>query len=670
VAATLSTSLPTRPTAPPSSALTTWRRGGALWLDALIVVGLLMLALPDRVAFLDVAAAKSDEGIRLEQLYMMSLGYQPIRELFASQGPLSLQATYPLFALLGGTLAAARMAVGIYSLAEIAAVYLLGCQVGGRLAGTLAGLLLALSPVYLRNSRTALVEIPALLPATLAILAALRYRGGGHLTWLLLSSVLLALALLIKPVVAAAGLPWLIAVLGRPDGRWRALGLAALAGLVVAVAVVFYSGPAELFDQVLRYRVGSARAEGWSPAENLDVLRDELRLESAVWLPLLIVALIGLPFLRGDTALIPASWLLATTALLLLYTPLMSKHAVVLLPPAALVVGCALSPAWLTVLRQIGGGRSDRLGRLRHLARPICLASVACVLLTLAGAATLPAVFQRTRGVVLAGTVGDARNDAYADDVSLCSALSGPQEYILVDEPYLAYLCRRRMPPSLVDPTLFRLRSGSLTRAEVVEAAQRYDVRMMLLWSDGLRDLQKFGDWVDANYRAVKIYQRGNTKDRALYLRNDASFEQARPIVRGGLPTAVQADFGGQLRLAAGSAEPAELRKGGNLAVTSEWEALAPLAVDYHVLAILSGANGQPVAQVERTLGGGGEGTAAWEVGRWTVRSFQMSLPSQLASGEYQLSLAVYDSKARQRLPRSDARLPSDSAPIGTVTVR
>ena len=666
MAASLSTRLST-----PRAAPTALQRGGALWLDALIVLGLLSLALPDRVAFIDVAAAKSDEGIRLEQLYMMSLGYQPIRELFASQGPLSLQATYPLFALLGGSLAAARLAVGVYSLAEIAAIYALGTLIGGRLAGAFGGLLLALSPVFLRNSRTALVEIPALLPATLAIALALRCRDSGRLTWLVGSSALLTLALLVKPVVAAAGAPWLLAVLGRRVGRLNALVFAALTGLVIGGAVALYSGPTELYDQVLKYRVGSAQAEGWSLAENVDVLRDELRLESAVGLPLVVAALIGLPLLAGTAGLVPAIWLLASVGLLLVYTPLMSKHAVVLLPPAALTVGCALGPAWLWVLRAIDDLRRRRRSvALRRIWQPTGLIAATCAVLTLVGVATLPGVFQRTRGVVLAGTVGDARNDVYADDVALCSALTGPQAFILVDEPYLAYLCRRRMPPSLVDPTLFRLRSGALTRAEVVEAAQRYDVRMMLLWSDGLRDLQKFGDWVDANYRAVKIYQRGNAKDRALYLRNDADFERARSIVRGGLPTIVAADFGDQLRLAAGSAEPVEVRRGGSLAVSSEWEALAPISADYHVLAILSGPNGQPVAQIERSLGGGGEGTAAWEVGRWTVRSFQMPLPAQVTAGEYQLALAVYDSKARRRLARSDRGQPAELAPIASVTVR
>jgi hypothetical protein len=84
--------------------------------------------------------------------------------------------------------------------------------------------------------------------------------------------------------------------------------------------------------------------------------------------------------------------------------------------------------------------------------------------------------------------------------------------------------------------------------------------------------------------------------------------------------------------------------------------------VDYHVLAILSAADGQPIAQLERTLGGGGAGTASWQPGRWTIRTFSLPIPPRTAPGDYSLSLALYDSRARQRLP-GEAR-------IATVRVR
>ena len=612
---------------------------------------MLLAALPWRLINIDLAAAKSDEGIRLAQLYLMSTGFRPIRDIFASQGPLSLDATYPLFALLGGSLGAARLAVVAYSLAELAACYLLARQLGGRLAGLLAGLLLLLSPVYLKNSRTALVEVPALLPATLAIVAAVHYSSRGGRRWLLVSACLLAVALLIKPMVLAAILPIGLALWTRRQDRWTSLGLYALAaGALVAVVVVAY-GPTQLYDQVVLYRVGSAQAEGWSLLENLDILYDELNAESPAWLVLAFLALPVCGLARDRRALLAATWALASLALLVIYSPLATKHAVILLPPLAVLIAVAATGAWRW--------RREQRPAVRSLATGVGLLLLVWYL------TSVPGVLARGRALTIAGTAGSG--DAYRDEVTLLTGLTAPGDFIVVDEPYLAYLSRRRVPPSLVDPTVFRLRSGTLTGGEVITAATEYDARALLLWSDGLRDLKRFGDWVDASFRPVKIDERSNGKDRALYLRNDADLSAARALLRAELTPVESANFGGQLALTAAGQETEEARAGSPVSISSEWEAQVALTVDYHVLAILRGPDGEAVAQIERSLGGGGAGTATWEAGRWTLRTFNLTVPRRTPPGEYRLLLAVYDSKARKQLTLASG---GDEAVIGTLRVR
>ena len=218
----------------------------------------------------------SDEGIRGLQLRLMAAGFRPVSEIYASQGPLSLTALYPLYVAFGGDIVAARLAVVVYSLVGLLAVYWLGRLVGGRVGGWAAAGLLLLSPTYLVNSRLALVEVPALVPATLALGAGLAYGLDGRRRWLLASAVALALALSIKPmtvpVVPAIGLALLLrrvpsSELKVPSGRLgrRArlatlsselgadVALYAAVAIGVAGAIVLAVGPAELYDQLVRY---------------------------------------------------------------------------------------------------------------------------------------------------------------------------------------------------------------------------------------------------------------------------------------------------------------------------------------------------------------------------------------------------------------------------------
>ena len=75
------------------------------------------------------------------------------------------------------------------------------------------------------------------------------------------------------------------------------------------------------------------------------------------------------------------------------------------------------------------------------------------------------------------------------------------------------------------------------------------------------------------------------------------------------------------------------------------------MAVDYRVITRLHGASGQPDLQTERSLGGGGEGTASWEPGRWVLRTQLVPIPPRTRPGDYQLSVALYESKSRTSPP-------------------
>jgi hypothetical protein len=619
-------------------------------------------ALAARLVNLGAFGAKFDEGIRAEQLLLMRAGFRPVRDIFTAQGPLSLHIFYPAYVLLGETLTAARGAVVLYSMLGLLAVYWTARQAAGRPAGLLAVLLLALSPLYLKNSRLALLEVPALAPATVALGAALRYQACREASgwerrlgsrWLLISAASLAIALLIKPIVVGVAPPIGLALLLRPGRRWRDLLRYGLVVAAIAALVALLYGPGELWEQEVVYRDHARRATGWSLKENWSILGEELRDESLASYGLAAVCAPLLVALRPRLGLPLASWPLASLGLLLVYSPLQFKHAVILFPPLALV-----SAAGLAVLADARWKETPIGGRIG-----LGLAALLAVWYI----ASLGTPIRSGSQVVNAA--GETRGESFGEEVQLISQLSRPDGYIVVDEPIVAFDSRRLVPPYLVDPSTYRVRSGTLRGEEVVEATERFDARLLFLYSDGLRDLRRFGEYVDQRYRAVRISERPNGKDRALYLRDDSDFETARSVVARQADRPLRADFAGQLRLVGFSLGREEARPGLSAALTLHWEALQPIPVDYRVVTHLRAGEADLLS--ERSLGGGGEGTSSWEPGRWVVRTQSLPIPARAAVGDYTLSVSVYDSRARVFAPvTAGAGAGGSEAPLGAIRVR
>jgi hypothetical protein len=223
--------------------------------------------------------------------------------------------------------------------------------------------------------------------------------------------------------------------------------------------------------------------------------------------------------------------------------------------------------------------------------------------------------------------------------------LTSRDDFIVTDQPYLAFLAERKVPPELVDTALTRIRSRSLTGGQAIATAAQYDPKLIVLWGDRLRSLPTFKQWVDRNYQVIKVYNRRGDTDRAIYLRRDADFTAARAALDAGQegPTA---DFNGELRLVGAQLDRAEVTSGQGATLTLLWTQLRATEVDYHTLLDLRDADGRSVDDQEKSLGGGSDGTAQWQPGRWLIQS-SFIVTDQVAPGQYAVTLSLYDSKAR-----------------------
>jgi hypothetical protein len=630
-------------------------------LDLAAVSAVLLLALTPRLINLDSYSGLFDEGIRVEQLFLMSHGYRPFREIFAAQGPLLLDAYYPLYALfaalLPSKLVAARLVVVTYSLVGLAGLYWVGHQLAGRAGGLAAALLLALSPLYLEGSRLALAEVPALAPAILALGCSLRYsRPGSGTIWLVAAGLLLTISLLMKPIALAAAPAVALAALLRGRRGLRDLLLVGLAMLLLASAAVWLLGFHEIRDQILAYRAASRDAAGWSVRKNLQAIQNGLTFEPLALLPL--SALGGIALLLADwRRTLPAVvWALTGLLLLLVYSPLHGKHLVVIVPGLTLLVGAGAVAAW-----RLGACRWPEHRNL-VVGLPLLLAAV----WYLAGLLPLLAhTGQLLR--VTADTDVDPAFEQYADAVAAIRALTQPDEFVVTDQPYLAFLAERKVPPELVDTAITRIRSRSLTSSKAQAQAANYQPRVVLLWGDRLRSLGGFKSWVEQNYQVVKVYNRRGDTDRALYLRRGADLRAARAMLADPLGQAPSADFGGDLRLVSARVDQAEVRPGEGATVSLVWELLRPTTTDYHVLLDLRDAQGVSLDDQQESLSGGSSGTSEWAPGRWLVQS-SFVRTDRLSPGSYTVTVALYDSRTRRIIPPDGA--PADSSlPIGSLSV-
>jgi hypothetical protein len=101
-----------------------WMATRPLDLRLLAVVGALAVVL--RVVPLGGGMLDYDEGVYWQSLRAMAAGHSLFTPVFSSQPPAFLDLVYPFYALLGQSIAAARLGIVVYALIGLAAIYVIG----------------------------------------------------------------------------------------------------------------------------------------------------------------------------------------------------------------------------------------------------------------------------------------------------------------------------------------------------------------------------------------------------------------------------------------------------------------------------------------------------------------------------------------------------------------
>ena len=370
----------------------------------------------------------------------MQAGHPLYSSVYSSQPPAFLLLTEPVWALLGGSISAARTLMLAWSLVGIAS----GTVIGWRLAGPVAGLtiaaLLAIDPLMVQQSVVLQADGPAtslgLLAVALAVGAVGARADRGRALAAFLAGAVLGVGLLTKlldaavvPVVAL-----LLATAPRPRWVWPL----ALGGFAVSFAFLLPYIPVwpALWNQVigLHLPTSSTASQGISVGYLTSWGRHEL--------PEVGLAALGVLLAwRTHRRLVWAGvlWVVCGVLVVAATHPVAQHYMIAMSPGLALLGGAAASRAAIWY-RQIVTGRWA-------LAAPAAL-------LALVAAVLLARSVEEVQGLPLDPV-----------QVASISQLIPPGSQLLSDAEFNQASAGRQAPPALVDTSMERLHDSGLTPA-------------------------------------------------------------------------------------------------------------------------------------------------------------------------------------------------------------
>jgi 4-amino-4-deoxy-L-arabinose transferase-like glycosyltransferase len=440
-----------------------------------------------RVPLLGAGQFDYDEGVYWASLRALAAGHPIYTSVFSSQPPAFLLTVEPIWAVLGGSITAARLVMlgcGVVSV-------LSGAVIGARLLGARGAIvmaaLLAADPLMLRQSVVLQAEGPAiafgLLGMALASMSMTTERQRVADLWAFGSGLALAIGVLTKLLDVAVAPALVVLICMHPDPIRRALMVATGAMVASALLLVPLGGAwGAMWNQVVGLHLASRSlplGQLTDPGFTAAALRES---------PLLALAATGVLMGRGShigPVVVGLAWVAGGVAAMLLTHPLWPRHLVSLVPGAALLGTAGLMSVSV---------------RLRHgMAAPATALGVACLL----GLAALGLTTMRSGGSI-------------EPLVTELDRVAPPSTVVLTDDQFTAAAAGRNVPPEFVDTSFVRIESGGLTTGAIASVLDREGVCAVVLATGRLQKVPGFTQWLKTNYGEVIDLGSG----RVIYIRS------------------------------------------------------------------------------------------------------------------------------------------------------
>ena len=616
-----------------------------------------------------------DEGFYFLVVRLMDKGFRPYHQLHMSEQPLMVWSAYAGH-WVWGSIWGMRFLMTGYAVISAAALISIGRVLNGPLAGLLAGLLLAVHYEFFYDTRLVNPETTSVALALVAIALLLRYCTSGKRYFLVLSALALAGSFLFKLfmviILPLAGL--ILAFypaglkdkkcvttqpapnLNNPDRRpltadrrkaglwdkfWRSVvcrqrsqglfgamaeqlqkrivadyilwfGLIAVIVLTVWAAVGF-SG---LIEQSVLFYLNRNAAYVYDLSANLNSIWNLL----APWPILSVLALGGLgaavyQFRRWGWLVI--SWTLLTLLFLLTFTPLRSKHLNMLMPLVALLPALGLSQLITFWLKQTG---------------KVIKWGGAAIFILLAIALTLEMATPFDRLVKPVKPLVEGSAEIVARGLAQYTA---PDDCVITDDPYLAYVSGRLPPPWLSNVSYARFESGSLTLADLQDITTQAGCQVAAPLFDRLKNgIPAYYDWLKLNYLRIWVVE-------------GANIMLGKPLTEANPAIPAYANYNNLVELIGLDWVKSET---GQRYLTLYWRGQQRADQSYKIFAHLRNESGQTIANADHEVYGGLLPMQLWPINGGILKD-TIALQSDIPPGRYTLYIGLYHPQTLERLP-------------------
>jgi hypothetical protein len=593
----------------------------------LVLLGLISLLFAWQIRNLGAHNWFYDEAGYIAVPWMVAAGHTLYTEVYSPSPPLFTLSVASAFKIWGNSVEVARAVIAAYSALGLLAAALLARELSDRVAGLAAVLLLFLSPEYFRLSRVTMSEVPAVSLALISLLALLVYWRRGQRGWLVLSGLMLAASLLVKLVTLfALPLPLLTVALrhfyppspgARRSRAEKVKGIAldsavwaASFCLPILLCLLIYD-PSAMYEQAV--------ALHWRGREYhvVDYSRRGPRILEYLWQDrgLLMLALGGALscwLRRSHQALLVVAWFVLVTLMMINQAPLTMHHMLPMVPPLATLAGVMVQEGWDSWLALI---------RRRHWRGALLPAvSVGLVALYLIN---WPAVAESNREEMARTNTPEALVE---DAISLLRQVTASGDFVISDDPLIALLAGRNIPPTLTGADWRRLSVGYLTAEQLVTLSEEYDASALVFWRERFDNLPTYVKWAENQFEAVEV---GNS--------------QHRVYLPPGLSLSSGVTFGHKMQLLASRVDETKLASAGQLKVTLFWQALQPVGGDYTIYLKLINPAYHIWGQQDSRPYHDGSPTNAWREGQVIYDPRQLELLPGTPPGQYQIEIILVE---------------------------